>query len=312
MASAADQPIAVYGAMGANFGIAVTKFVAAVFTGSSAMLAEGIHSVVDTGNQALLLLGLRLSRRPASQAHPFGHGKELYFWALIVAMVLFAGGGGMSIYEGITHLLHPRPVRDPFWNYIVLGIAVVFESGAWYLAFKALLAAKGEASVWHAVRASKDPAVFVVLFEDTAALLGLLVAALGIFLGHQFNNPSFDGIASILIGVILAAVAVFLAYESRALLLGESARSPVVKSIHALVEADPAVTRAAYPLTMHFGPRDILLTLDVQFRQDLSAAEVTAVVDRLEKAIRKAHPDITRIFIEAESLTGNHHKGSDQ
>ena len=302
MAGPADKPTAVYAAAGANFIIAVTKFVAAGVTGSSAMLSEGVHSVVDTGNQLLILLGIRRSTRPADDRHPFGYGKELYFWSLIVAMLLFGIGGGISFYEGVRHLRHPSEMGDPTWNYVVLGIAVVVEFFAWWIALRALLATRGERSVWRALRESKDPAVFIVLGEDTAAMLGLVVAFLGVFLGHQLDMPILDGIASLVIGVILALVAVFLAYESKGLLLGESADVGVVQGVRALAERDPAVERVGRPLTMHLGPRQILLNLDVQFRSELSAAEVTGAVDRLEQAIRAEYPDVKRIFLEAESL----------
>jgi cation diffusion facilitator family transporter len=299
---AAKKPIAVYGALVANCMIAVTKFVAAFFTGSSAMLSEGIHSVVDTGNQALLLLGIHLSKKPADATHPFGYGKELYFWGLVVAIILFGAGGGMAVYEGITHLLHPGPLTDPTMSYIVLGIAAIFESIAFTVALKEILATRGEKSLWQAVHTSKDPAIFVVLFEDTAALTGLIVAFLGIFLGQQFNNPYLDGIASLLIGFILAAAAILLAYESKGLLLGESAATETVQSIYALAADDPAVERVQRPLTMHFGPQAILLNLAVQFRQGLSGAELLAAVERLEQSIRAQHPYIKHIFIEANAL----------
>ena len=302
MAGHSDKPTAVYAAAGANFIIAITKFVAAGFTGSSAMLSEGVHSVVDTGNQLLILLGIRRSTKPADDHHPFGYGKELYFWSLIVAMLLFGIGGGISFYEGVRHLRHPSEMGDPTWNYVVLGIAVVVEFFAWWIALRALLATRGKRSIWRALRDSKDPAIFIVLGEDTAAMLGLVVAFLGVFLGHQLDMPILDGVASLVIGVILALVAVFLAYESKGLLLGESAGETVVKGVRALAERDPAVERVGRPLTMHLAPRQILLNLDVQFRPELSAAEVTGAVDRLEQTIRAEHPDIKRIFIEAESF----------
>ena len=304
MAGPSGSILAVYGAIAANFIIALTKFGASFLTGSSAMLSEGIHSLVDTGNQLLILLGIRRSRRPADREHPYGYGKELYFWSLIVAMLLFGVGGGMSFYEGVRHLRHPGPLQDPTWNYVVLGIAVFVEAGAWWLALRELLRTRGDRSLWQALRASKDAAVYTVLAEDTAAILGLLVAFLGIWLGHRYDNPVFDGAASIVIGLILACVAVFLAYESRGLLIGESADPDVVRGIRALAEAEPGVERAGMPLTMHLGPDQILLNLDVQFRSDLSAAEVVHTVDRIEQAIRDAHPQVRRIFIEAEALRG--------
>ncbi|HEX5732744.1 MAG TPA: cation diffusion facilitator family transporter [Blastocatellia bacterium] len=302
MASASSKK-AVYAAIAGNLAIAITKFVAAFITGSSAMLSEGIHSVVDTGNGALLLFGIRMSRRPADPSHPFGYGKELYFWTLIVAILIFAVGGGMSLYEGISHLQHPGTLRDPFWNYMVLGFALVFEGFAWAVAFKEFRKTQGKMSLLKAVRASKDPTTFTVLFEDSAAMLGLLVAFLGIFLGHRLNNPYLDGVAAIIIGVILAVVAVLLAYESKGLLVGEGASRETIESICVLAQNDPAVERVMPPLTMHFGPQEVLLNLDIKFRPRLSAEEIEAAVDRMEAEIRKRHPEIKRIFIEAESIT---------
>jgi cation diffusion facilitator family transporter len=301
-----ERPVTVYGAMAANAVIAVSKFAAAIISGSSAMLSEGIHSVVDTGNELLLLLGIHRSQKPADELHPFGYGKELYFWSLIVAILLFGLGGGMSIYEGITHLQHPAVIRDPTWNYVVLGIAFVAEGTSWAIALKKLLEKKKKGrGLWQALRASKNPAVFVVLAEDSAALAGIVVAFLGVLLGHRLQNPYLDGAASIIIGLILTAVAGFLAYESRDLLVGESADAEVVQSIRTLAEADPAVVGVARPLTMHFGPDQVLLNLDIEFRPHLSASEVTAAVDRLEAKIRSEWPSIRRIFIEAESLKGS-------
>ena len=305
MAGSASNPVAVYGAMAANFTIAVIKFGAALLTGSSAMFSEGVHSLVDTGNQLLILLGIRRSRKPADARHPFGYGKELYFWSLIVAMLLFGIGGGIAVYEGVTHLQHPGALENPTWTYVVLAIAFVVEGAAFYVALRELRKETGDQSLWQAVRGSKNPAVFTVLIEDTAAGLGLIVAFLGVFLGHRLHNPYLDGVASLVIGLILAVMAVFLAFESKGLLLGESASPALVRAVRQLVTADPAVRGAADPLTMHFGPDQVLLNLDVQFRDDLSAAEVATAVDRLERAIREAQPSVTRIFIEAEALTGS-------
>lgn len=299
----AESKTAIYAAILGNFAIAVTKFSAAAFTGSSAMLTEGIHSLVDTGNGGLLLVGISKSKKPADAAHPFGYGKELYFWTLIVAMLIFGVGGGVSIYEGILHLLHPNPLEDPFWNYVVLGIAIVFEAIVFMIAFKQFQALKGEESTWQAIRRSKDPTTFTVLFEDAAAMLGLIAATVGIFLGHQFNNPYFDGAASIVIGVILATVAFFIGYESKGLLVGEGADPATLQSIKKLAESAPTVTKVERPLTMYFGPHTVLLTMDVEFRDNLSGAERDAAVQRLEKVIREKHHDINHIFIEAKSLS---------
>lgn len=299
----ATRPIAVYGALVANLVIAATKFVAAFFTGSSAMLSEGIHSVVDTGNQVLLLLGIYRGKKPADDTHPFGYGKELYFWGLVVAIVLFGVGGGMAVYEGITHLLRPSPLTDPTASYVVLAIAFVVESVSLAIAGKEFWATKEQQGVWQAVYTSKDPTIFVVLCEDAAALGGLVIAFGGIFLGHQFHAPALDGVASLVIGGILAAVAVYLVYESKGLLVGESAAPEIVQSIQTLAAGDPVVEGIQPPLTMHFGPHDVLLNMSLQFRPGLSGVELVAAVERLEKAIHAAHPSITRIFIAAEAFS---------
>ena len=301
---AAESKTAIFAAIGGNLAIAIMKFAAAAFTGSSAMLSEGIHSLVDTGNGGLLLLGIHKSKQPADATHPFGYGKELYFWSLIVAVLIFGVGGGISIYEGITHLIHPSPLEDPFWSYVVLGLAVVFESIVFVIAFRAFQALKGEdENIWQAIKSSKDPTTFTVLFEDAAALLGLIVAFAGIFLAHYFNNPYLDGAASILIGVILASVAVFLAYESKGLLVGEGADPETLENIRKLAEAAAGVEKVINPLTMYFGPRTILLTVDIEFDKKLSAMEVEEAVDRLEKNIRSQYPDIKHIYIEAGAIS---------
>ncbi len=280
----ATSKTAVYAAIIGNLAIAVMKGAAAALTGSSAMLSEGIHSLVDTGNGGLLLLGIRLSQKPPDDAHPFGHGKELYFWSLIVAVTIFGVGGGISIYEGILHLLHPQQLEDPTWSYVVLGLAVVFEGIVLYVALKHFLAVKGDQGVWQ------------------SALLGLVVAFAGIYLAHRLENPYLDGLASVAIGCILCAVAGFLAYESKSLLVGEGADPLTLQRVSALAEADPAVERIERPLTMHFGPDTVLLTLNVRFRASVSAAEAEAAVLRLEHAIQAEHPEIKHIFIEARSL----------
>jgi cation diffusion facilitator family transporter len=302
MASSSTRTVIVAAVCG-NVAVAVTKFVAAFCTGSSAMLSEGIHSLVDTGNGLLLLWGIHRSRRPPDETHPFGHGLELYFWTLIVAILIFAVGGGVSVYEGVLRLLHPTPLEDPTWNYAVLGLATLFEGSAWFLAFKQFLAVKGDAGLWQAVRRSKDPTTFMVLFEDSAALIGLAVAFVGIAFGHLLGTPYLDAAASVIIGLLLAAVAAVLAHETRGLLTGESADPRVVASIRALAEADPAVERVRRPLTMHLGPEQVLLALDVQFRPGLTAPDVEAAVDRLEAAIRARHPKVRHIYLEAEAIT---------
>ena len=298
----------IYAAIAANLGIAAIKFVAAAFTGSSAMISEGIHSLVDTGNGGLMLLGVHRSRRPADDQHPFGYGKELYFWTLIVAIVIFAVGGGISAYEGLLHVLHPARLQDPTWNYVVLVLSLFFESYSFMVAFKAFQSAKGDLSIWQSIETSKDPTTYTVLFEDSAALLGLIVAFVGVFFSQMLDMAYFDGAASILIGVILAVVAILLAYESKGLLIGEAVDPETLKNIRRLAESDARVEAVKNVLTMHFGPRTILLAMDLQFRNDLSAAEVEDSVDRLEETVRKHHRDIKHIFIESESLSPNDRK----
>jgi cation diffusion facilitator family transporter len=296
-----ESLIAVYGAIAANLAVAVTKFVAAFGSGSSAMLSEGIHSLVDTGNESLLLLGLRQSRKPADEAHPFGHGRELYFWSLVVAIVIFGVGGGMSFYEGVSHLRRPGQLGDPTWSYVVLGLSFLFEGSSWVVALRQFLPKAKDESLWRALRKSKDPSLVTVLLEDSAALVGLAIAALGIYLAHAFRSHVFDGAASILIGLMLTFVAVFLAYESKGLLIGEAARRDVVQSVRRAAQNDPDAELVRRPLTMHLGPEDVLLNLTVKFRDDLSAAEVAEAVARMERTIQERHPEIQRIFIEPEA-----------
>lgn len=295
----------IYAAMAANFAIAVIKFIAASITGSSAMLSEGIHSVVDTGNELLLLLGIRLSKKPADDSHPFGYGQELYFWTLIVALFIFAIGGGMSIYEGINHVRYPEPLNDPFWNYVVLGLAVIFEGYSWNVALQEFLASKNEDSFWKAIRASKDPTIFTILFEDTAALIGLLVAFLGVLSGHLLGNVYLDGVASIVIGIILCGVALLLATESKGLLIGEGANAEIVASIRKITNEDPAVEKVLKVLTLHFGPQEILLNLEIEFIEDLETEELAIAVERLETSIRGQHSEVQNIFIEAKSIAAS-------
>ena len=267
------------------------------------MLAEAIHSVADTGNQLLLLHGLKRSQLPPDAAYPFGHGKELYFWSLIVAILLFGVGGGMALFEGIAHVLRPRALASPVWAYVVLSAAALFEFSSFVVATRELLRRRGPAEFWQRLHLSKDPSVYTTFYEDLAALLGLLVAFVGVFLGHLLHNAYFDAGASILIGVILCVVALTLIFESRSLLIGESANPEVVASIRAIVESDPAIRAARPPLTMHLGPLDVLLNLDVEFEPGISAREQVAAVARIEEAIRRRFPGIQRIFIEARRFS---------
>jgi cation diffusion facilitator family transporter len=297
-----DSPIVVLGALAANVAIAVAKLVAAALSGSSAVLAEGIHSLADSGNEILLLIGLRRSRRPPDQRHPYGHGKELYFWGLIVAMVLFGLGGGMSIYEGILHLAHPAKRGPTTVSYVTLGVAVVFESISLGIGLRELHRRKPDLSLLRAAFAVKDPTVYMVVGEDIAAIAGLIVALAGLLLSDLTGNWIFDAAASIVIGLIVAGVAVVLARESRNVLTGESGDPDLVASVRRIASDDKDVTRVAPPLTMRLSPDDLLLNLDVEFKRDLSGDALRQAIERLEAAIRKAHPEITRIFLEARIL----------
>lgn len=300
----AHKHIAIYGALVANFAIAIMKFVAAAFTGSSAMLSEGIHSSVDAVNQLLLLLGIKRSTRPASRIHPFGHGKEVYFWSLIVSILIFGLGGGMSIYEGIKHIQNPEKLTNIVWNYAVLGGALLFEGVSFIIAIKGLNKDKSiRGSFFKRIHLSKDPSHFVVIYEDGAALAGLVVAGIGVFIGSHFDLPVADGIASIVIGLILAFVAVLLTMESRGLLLGESMQAYEVDDIERLVKQEKNVEKLNRPLTMHMAPKDVLLALDVQFNHNLSNTELLATIRRIENSIHEVYPEIKRIYIEAANLT---------
>jgi cation diffusion facilitator family transporter len=302
----AESKIAVVAAILGNVAIAAVKFLAAAVTGSSAMIAEGIHSLVDTGNGGLLLLGIRKSGRRPDRSHPFGYGKELYFWSFIVAISVFGIGGGMSLYEGIVHLQHPSPMKDPLVNYIVLGASTLFESVSFTVAYRQFRKGKRGRSTIRAIREGKDPSMFTVVFEDSAALAGLVIAFLGVFLGHQFHNPYFDGGASVAIGVLLASVALWLAAESKGLLLGESADAALVEDVERLVDEDEAVVRSGKAMTMHFGPSEILLNLGVEFVSGLPAEEIHAAIHRMERRIRGRYPEIRQIYIEVESFHRGH------
>jgi cation diffusion facilitator family transporter len=295
----------IYAALVGNFAISVTKFGAGFFTGSSAMITEGVHSLVDTGNQLLLLYGIKSSSRPADKRHPFGYGMELYFWTFLVAILIFAVGAGISIYEGIQKTIHPHPVSNAYIAYIVLGVSLVFEGFVWRVALLEMLKIKGDRSLFRAVRDSKDPIVFTVLFEDTAAMLGLFVALVGIFLADVLNMPILDGIASIGIGIILALTALFLAYECKSLLTGEGADPRTQDDIHDKVSANRGVLGVNEVLTLHLGPNNLLVAISIDFVNTMTAAEIEQTVSELEVEIAAMVPEVDRIFIEAQSLSGH-------
>lgn len=281
--------------------IAVTKFVAASFTGSSAMFSEAIHSIVDTSNQGLLLYGLKQSQKPADTQHPYGYGMEYYFWAFVVAILIFGVGAGVALYEGIHKTLHPEPISNAYINYIVLGLAIIFEGYAWSVAFKEFRKIKGKRSYLRTARDSKDPGIFTVFFEDSAAIVGLVIALAGIALGQLLDMPIFDGIASIFIGIVLAITAALLVYESKGLLIGESASPQLVRQVRNMVMETDGIERINELLSMHFGAHDILMTISADFTSSLSADDVESVVHQLEQQIKHQFPDIKRLFIEAQS-----------
>ena len=299
---AKESRIAVYGAIVGNVSIAVTKFVGAAMTGSSAMLSEGIHSVVDSGNGLLLLFGMNRASAPADAEHPFGHGKELYFWSLIVAVLIFGAGGGVSAYEGILHMLHPNPVSDPTLNYVVLGFAAVFEGTSLGIALRQFSKEKGDAPFWQALHDSKDPGTYTVIAEDSAALLGIAAAFIGVFASHQLDLPVLDGAASVVIGLLLMGVATLLIREARGLLIGEGVSRETLASIRSIVDGEAGVNQSSKPLTMYFGPDDVLLALDVQFDPALSSGQIAECVRNLEHKIRERHSFIKRIYVEARAL----------
>lgn len=312
----ASSKKAIYAAILGNFAIAVTKFLGAAVSGSSAMLAEGIHSLVDTGNGGLLLLGIRRSQRPPDDTHPYGYGKALYFYTLVVGILIFGLGGGFSFYEGLIHTLDPGhgaagsatlfgvSISGLMLNTIVLSAAIVFEALAFRTAWQEFNAQRGDTRFWKAVRTSKDPTTVTVLFEDSAAMAGLIVALIGVHLAHFLHMPVLDGIASMVIGLILFSVAAFLVWESKKLLIGEAAHPDIQANVHAIAREQPGIEAVGRVLTLHMGPYSLVLNMEVHFRPELSASETAQAVETLEDAVQEAHPDIKYIFVEAEALSG--------
>lgn len=293
----------VYAAVIANLAIATGKYIAAAVTGSSAMLAEAVHSTVDTGNEFLLLLGMKRSARPADTLHPYGHGKVLYFYSLLVAVYIFAAGGCFAIYEGISRLRNPETYQHLVWNYIVLALAVAFDLYSLRASYRELRKNKEpDETMWQEIIASKDPSIFTVFLEDIAGLIGTFLAFSGIAIGHWLNNPYLDPAASVLIGLVLGATAVFLGRESGALLVGERTNRARIRRVKEIICADPSVEDVGDLLTMQLGPTQVLLTVDIRFRRGLEIAQLEAAIDRIEARIRQREPMIERIFIEADSL----------
>ena len=298
---AGESRFTLYAALAANLGIALAKFVAAALSGSSAMLTEGFHSVVDSTNQLLLLYGQKRAQKPPDKIHPLGYGRELYFWSFVVAILIFATGAGLSVYEGVLHILHPEPSTDPTLNYVVLGISAALEGTSGIVALRAFGRQKGDLGWWQAIRRSKDPTVFIVLFEDSAALLGLVIAALGVFLAHALAMPLFDGAASIVIGCVLAAVAFVLARESHGLLIGERADPEMVRAVHDAVDGRPEVTYVHDVLTMHIAPEMIFVGLDVDFEDHVPVGQIEVMIADVEAALRGRFPAIRTLYIKPRS-----------
>ena len=298
MASGSKKVI--YAALIGNALISVTKFIAAFMTGSSAMMSEGVHSLVDTGNQVLLLYGLKKSALPPDDQYPFGHGKEIYFWSFVVAILIFAVGAGISIYEGVYHILHPAEISDPTINYIVLALAMVFEGGALYYAVREFNKSRGPKSVLSAVRQGKDPTLFVVLFEDSAAMAGLVIAFIGIYLAQVTGIAMFDGIASVTIGCILAITAFWLAYETKSLLIGEPAEPEIVQGIQAIIDKEAGVRKVNEILTLHMGPEFLLANISIEFANGQKTGELEKLISSISRQIRSQYPLVKRVFIEAE------------
>jgi cation diffusion facilitator family transporter len=301
--SSSSSKRVVYVAIAANLAIATSKYVAAFLTGSPAMMAEAFHTTVDTGNELLLVFGMKRSQRPPDELHPFGHGKALYFYSLLVAVYIFGIGGGLAIHEGLSHLKNPPALGNPIWNYVVLGIALLFDLYSWKVSYRELVAGRTPATTWLSrIRNSKDPTVFTIFLEDSAGIAGTVIAFFGILLGQVFHNRYFDPVASLIIGILLAGIAIFLGRESGALLLGESIDRETSRRLKTLIGSDPSVEQVSDLLTMHLGPEQVLLNVDIKFRSGLTVTELESAIDRLESRIRAEDPRIKRIFIEAESL----------
>lgn len=296
-----DNKFIIWAALVANFCIAIIKFAAAFITKSSAMFSEGIHSLVDSGNQVLLLYGIKKASKPADKNFPFGHGKEIYFWSFVVAILIFALGAGLSIKHGINHLLESREIHNFKINYIILFVAIAIEFVPWFLALKEFNKVRGKKGYIEAVNKGKDPSLFLILFEDSAAMLGLVIALAGLYLTDITGNSTYDSIASILIGILLAAVAIWLAYETKSLLIGESASPDVQKGIRDIVNQHQAVENINEVLTMHMGPEYILVNISVQFNDYLKVDSMEVLINKIDRDIKRLFPAVKRVFIEAET-----------
>jgi cation diffusion facilitator family transporter len=301
MATGASSTTTVYAALVGNLLVAGTKAGAAAWTGSSAMLSEAIHSFVDTGNEVLLLYGMRRSTQRPDRTHPLGYGRELYFWSFIVALLIFALGGAVAIYQGVLHVLHPEPIADPLVNYIVLGCSFLFEGASWIVSWRLFRRAKGDLGYYEAFRRSKDPPSFMVLFEDSAALIGIVLAAAGTFAASRLGIAAADGAASILIGLVLGATSMLLARESKSLLIGERADPRLAESILKIAGEERGVERANGVLTVQLAPDQILAALSIDFADELHARDIEDAVSRMEARVRRAHRDVVTLFVKPQA-----------
>ena len=291
-----------YAALAGNVLVAATKAVAAALTGSASMTSEAIHSSVDTANEVLLLYGMHRSGQKPDRLHPLGYGREVYFWSFIVALMIFALGAGVSIWEGVAHIRAPEPVTSPIINYVVLALSFVFEGASWLVSLRQFHAAKGELGYYEAFRRSKDPPSFMVLFEDSAALIGIVLAALGTFGATYLGRAALDGVASVLIGLVLAGVAMLLARESKSLLIGERADRSLGDSILRIAAAQPGIDGANGVLTMQLGPEQTVAAVSVDFDDAMRARDVECAVQAIEHAVRAAHPDVVALFVKPQKL----------
>lgn len=302
MAAVTSSSFVIYAALAGNVLVAVSKFGAATWTGSSAMLSEAVHSSVDCGNQLLMLYGMHRAKAPPDRQHPLGYGRELYFWSFIVALLIFSLGAGLSFYEGVNHILRPDPITDPEVNYIILTLSLLFEGSSWFVAARAFEKQRDGLGFLEAAARSRDPTSFLVLFEDTAAIIGIIIALAGTFAAERLNMPELDGIASLGISIVLAVTAAFLAHESKGLLIGEPAREPIRRSILGLAGDHPGVAAVGRLVTVHLAPRQIVAALDVEFADDLRASEVERVTHALERKINRQHPEIVALFVSPAGI----------
>ncbi|WP_246191489.1 cation diffusion facilitator family transporter [Aureimonas leprariae] len=297
---AGKSQLVIYGALAANVGIAIAKFVAAGLTGSSSMLSEGFHSTVDSTNELLLLYGEHRGRRPPDRAHPFGYGREIYFWSFVVSILIFAIGAGLSVFEGYAHIRAPEQLSDPFVNYVVLAVAFVLEGTSWIIAVRNLGRTKGDRGWWEAIRRSKDPSTLVVAFEDAAALVGIALAAAGVYASHRLDEPRIDGAASIAIGIVLAVVAMLLAREAKSLLIGEPADEALVARVTAVLDGHARITAVNHVRTIHTAPDEVFVAASVDFDDSLRMGEGETLIEALEARLRAEMPELTTIYIRPE------------